>query len=196
MNLEEIRAYYSRPDVQEFLLEISQDREVVGVFRDGGFSTRPNVLIYPGDILSMLKSGVVAFHGSIERWSKPMALRQDNYDSLRKGFDLILDIDCKSFEHGKIASKVFIWGLQKHGISSYSLKFTGGKGFHVGIPWEAMPESIDYKPSAKLFPGLARNMGLYLREFLRAKLERELLKRESLEELAEQAEKPLEEIMN
>ncbi len=195
MELQEIRDYYSRQDVQEFLLDISREREVVGVFRDGGFSSRPGVLIYPGDIQALLKSGVVAFHGSIERWSKPMALKQDNYESLRKGFDLILDLDCKVFEHGKIAAKVFLLGLEKHGISSHYLKFTGGKGFHIGIPWEAMPEKIDYKPSEKLFPGLARNMGLYLREFLREKLERELLKRQSPEELAEQVGKPLGEIM-
>lgn len=195
MDLTEILSYYSRPDVQEFLLEISRDREVVGVFRDGGFSSRPGVLIYPGDIQAMVRTGVVAFHGSIERWEKPMALRQDNYGSLRKGFDLILDLDCKAFEHGKIAAKVFAWGLEKHGISSHYLKFTGGKGFHMGIPWETFPKTIDYKPTEKLFPDLARNMGLYLREFLREKLKKELLKKNSPEELAEQAGKSLGDIM-
>lgn len=195
MDIQEIQGYYSRQDVQEFLLEISRDREVVGAFMDGGFSSRPGVLIYPGDIQAMLKTGVVAFHGSIERWSKPMAIKQDNYDSLRNGFDLILDLDCKVFEHGKIAAKVFLWGLEKHGIKNHYLKFTGGKGFHIGVGWEAFPKAIDYKPTEKLFPDLARNMGLYLREFLREKLERELLKRQSPEELAKQAGKPLGEIM-
>ncbi len=195
MDIQEVQAYYSRGDVQEFLLGISRDREVVGVFRDGGFSSRPGVLIYPGDIRALTKGGVVAFHGGIERWSRPMALRQDNYESLRKGFDLILDLDCGAFEHGKIAAKVFLWGLEKHGISNHYLKFSGGRGFHLGLSWEAFPKTIDYKPTEKLFPDLARNMGLYMREFLREKLERELLKRYSPEKLAEQAGKPLGEVM-
>jgi hypothetical protein len=194
MNLKQVYGYYSRPDVQSFFMEFSRNREVVGVFRNGSYSTRPGTLVYPQDILAMVKEGSLEFHCSIERWSQPMSLRSDNYDSLRTGWDIIFDLDCTMFEHGKIAAKVLAWALEKHGIRSYSIKFTGGTGFHVGIPWESVPKTIDYKPGLRMFPELPRNMGLYLRDYIRERLERELLKAYRMEELAEQTKKTVGEI--
>lgn len=194
MNLKEIYAYYSRPDIQEFFMRFSKNREVVGVFDSGSYSTRPNTLFYPSDILAMVKGGSVEFHCSIERWSQPMQLKSDNYGSLRIGWDVVFDLDCELFEHGKIAAKVLSWALEKHGIKGYWLKFTGGTGFHVGIPWESLPKTIDYEPSVGMFPELPRNIGYYLKEYIREKLERELLKAYQMEQLAEQVKKPLGEI--
>lgn len=174
--------------MQNVLVKISKDREVVGVFKTGNFSSRPNVLIYPDDITAMVKTGVIEFHGSIERWSQPMSLKPENYNELRTGWDLILDIDCDFFEHAKIAVEAFIWALKKHEIKNVFVKFTGGKGFHIGIPWESIPETIDYKPSVKLYPDLARQIVSYLKEFSRERLERSLLKKWMPEELSEQAQ--------
>ena len=194
MNLRQVYEYYSRQDIQQFFMDFSKSREVVGVFKNGSYSTRPGTLVYPQDIVAMVKEGSLEFHSSIERWSQPMSLRSDNYDSLRVGWDMILDLDCKVFEHGKIAAKVMAWALEKHGIRNYSLKFTGGTGFHIGIPWESMPKKIDYRPSLGMFPDLPRQIGLYLREQVRERLERELLKNYQIEQLAEQVKKPLGEI--
>ncbi len=194
MNLREIYAYYSRPDIQSFFMQFSRNREVVGVFKNGSYSTRPNTLVYPQDIVAMVKEGSVEFHSSIERWSQPMSLRSDNYEPLRTGWDVIFDLDCSMFEHGKIAAKVLSWALEKHGIKGYSMKFTGGTGFHVGIPWESIPRKIDYKPALRMFPELPRGMGLYLKEYMRERLERELLKAYQMEQLAEQAKKSVGEI--
>ena len=194
MNLKEIYGYYSRPDVQEFLMQFSRNREVVGVFRNGSYSTRPGTLVYPQDILAMVKEGSLEFHCSIVRWSQPMSLRSDNYEPLRTGWDIIFDLDCSMFEHGKIAAKVLVWALEKHGIKGYSMKFTGGTGFHVGIPWESVPKTIDYKPSLRMFPELPRGIGLYLKEYMRDRLERELLKAYQMEQLAEQVKKSVGEI--
>ncbi len=194
MRLKDVYDYYSRPDVQSFLMEFSRNREVVGVFKNGSYSTRPNTLVYPQDILAMVKEGSLEFHCSIERWSQPMSLRTDNYEPLRIGWDVIFDLDCKMFEHGKIAAKILSWALEKHGIKGYSIKFTGGTGFHVGIPWESLPKTIDYKPALKMFPELPRNMGLYLKEYIRERLERELLKAYQMEQLAEQVKKSVGEI--
>ena len=195
MNFKEIYSYYLREDVQEALLEIAKDREVVGVFKNGGYGSRPNTLIYSKDILEMVKSGVIEFHGSIERWSQPMALKSENYEKLRIGWDLILDLDCELIEHGKIAAKTFIWGIKKHGIKNFSVKFTGGTGFHIGVPWESFPKTIDYKPIVKQYPELAKKIVFYLKEFVRERLEEEFLKKYSLEELAEQVNKPLGKIL-
>lgn len=191
MNLRKVYEYYSREDVRNFLLNFGKDREVVGVFRNGNFSQRPNVVIYPKDVTAMVKTGVIEFHGSLEHWSQPMNLRQENHDQLRRGWDLILDVDCKLFEHGKITSEAFLWGLKKHGVRNVSIKFTGGTGFHIGIPWDSIPKTIDYKPSVKLYPELARKIIMYLKDFVFERLERNLFKKYSAEELSKQVNKPL-----
>jgi DNA primase catalytic subunit len=195
MDLRKVYEYYSREDIQNFLLEFGKDREVVGVFRNGNFSQRPNVLLYQKDITAMVKTGVIEFHGSLERWSQPMSLRSDNYEQLRKGWDLIFDLDCKLFEHGKIAAEAFIWGLKKHDIRSVSVKFTGGTGFHIGVPWEAIPKTVDYKPSVSLYPELARKIVMYLRDFVFERLERNLFKKFTAEEISGQINKPLGKIL-
>ncbi len=204
MNYQKILEYYSRQDIQEALLRVAKNREVAGVYREkksggqkigGGFSERPNVLIYPSDIISMVKKGIVEFHCSMERWSNPMGLKSENYDQLRVGWDLILDLDCELTEHGKIAVQAFIWGLRNHGIKDFSIKFTGGTGFHIGIPWESMPESINFKPSAVQFPALARQICHYLKERVRENFEGLLLKKYRPQDLAQQVKKPLEAIV-
>lgn len=190
MNMRDVYQYYSRDDVKQALLEASKSREIVGVFRNGVFGTRPNTLIYPQDILAMVKTGVIEFHSSVERWSNPMALKLDNYESMRIGWDLILDLDCKHFDHGKIAAQVFIQTLKKYQITP-SIKYTGNKGFHIGIPWECLPKEINYQQTVSLFPSLARNIVKYLKTQMEEDLEKALLKKFSVEELAEKSGKKL-----
>ncbi len=196
MGFREVYAYYGREDVQEALLKISNGREVVGVFRDGAFSTRPNTLVYPKDITSLVRDGAVSFHGSLERWSNPMSVGSDNYEKGRVGWDLILDMDCEDTEHGKVAVRVFTEALRKHGVKGVSVKFTGGTGFHVGVPFESFPGSVDYRPASAQYPGLARKIVNYLRDFARHSLEKELLKKWTVEELAGQTGKKAGDIMN
>lgn len=194
MNTREIYNYYSRPDVQQAILKVSEKREVIGVFKDGAFSTRPNTLRYPKDIMSQVRGGAVAFHGSLERWSNPMAVGSENYESGRAGWDLILDMDCKDTEHGKVAVVVFLEALKRHGVVGVSVKFTGGTGFHIGVPWESLPQTVDYRPASEQYPELARKIVLYLKNFSREHLERALLKRWSAEELAEKTGRQVGEI--
>ena len=195
MSARDVYGYYAREDVQKALIRISEGREVVGVFGDGAFSTRPNVLVYPKDITLLVKSGAVAFHGSLEKWSNPMAVGSQNYERLRTGWDLILDLDCEDTEHGKVAALAFMSALKKHGVKSASVKFTGGTGFHLGLPAAAMPRTVDYKETAAQYPGLARSIALYLREFARKTFEEALLKRWTVEELAAQTGRQVGDIM-
>ncbi|MBL7160854.1 MAG: hypothetical protein ISS93_03335 [Candidatus Aenigmarchaeota archaeon] len=189
MNSTEITSYYSRKGIQQSLLQAAKGREVAGAFKNGSFGSRPGTLIYPQDIISQVRSGIVEFHSSLELWENPMTLQK------RKGFDLILDLDCKKMEHGKIAAIVLGWALEKHNIKRYSIKFSGNTGFHVGIPWKSLPNEIGFKPTASLFPDAARKVGLYLKEFMKERLEKKLLKDHSPETLAEQTEKPLEKLL-
>ena len=190
MRLKQILDYYSREDIQQAILKVAKDREVAGVFRNGSFSNRPNTLMYPQDIISMVRQGVIEFHCSLERWKHPMALKPDNYDDLRKGWDLVLDLDCNVFEHGRAAAKVFSDALEKHGIKGYSVKFTESRGFHIGVPGETM--SKDSQGLEKQYPDIARSMAAYLRDFARDSLERALLKEIGTpEKIAEQMGVPL-----
>ncbi len=184
MNFREILAYYSREDVQEALLELSKGREVVGVFRSGEFSKRPNALVYPQDITAMVKSGVQEFHFSIERWSNPMAIKSSNYGDLRTGWDIIFDLDCKDFEHGRMAALELGKALKEHGMKGFSVKYSGGKGFHLGVPWESVPDRINFRPSAGMYPGLVRGICEYIKDFTREGLEEAMLKRWSPEAIA------------
>jgi DNA primase catalytic subunit len=195
MSFRDVYAYYSREDVQQALLKISRDREVVGVFRDGAFSRRPNTLNYAKDISMLVRNGAVAFHGSLERWSNPMSVGSDSYEEGRTGWDLILDMDCEDTEHGKVAVHVFMDALRKHGVKNACVKFTGGTGFHVGVPYESFPDTVDYEPTSAQYPKLARSIVGYLRECSRHALEKELLRRWTLEELVEQTGKKAGEIM-
>lgn len=195
LDMRMVQEYYSREDVQKAIIDVAKDREIAGVFRSGSFGTRPNVLVYPNDVIEMVKSGVIEFHSSLERWSNPMAIRPDNHEDLRIGWDLILDIDCKEFEHARITATVLCKALEKHGVKNHSLKYTGGKGFHIGIPWESMPDTIDYKKSVSMFPDVARHIGLYLKNHIKEDLGEAFLRKYRPEELAAQSGKPLGKIL-
>jgi hypothetical protein len=69
-------------------------------------------------------------------------MRRNELDELRKGWDLILDIDCPYWILAKLITYVFIKALKDHNIGCVSVKFSGGKGFHIGVPFEAFPQSI------------------------------------------------------
>ncbi len=190
--------YYSRKDVQEALLEVAKDREIVGVFSNCNFGKRPNVLMYPKDILEMVKEGVVSFHGSVERWSNPMALEsgmiKQQLDKLRIGWDLIIDPDCPDFEIAKLTTKIILEALKDHGITNYSVKLTGGKSFHIGIPFETFPEKINFQKTEKLYPDLPRNILEYMKDYVEEQLKEELLSLDNPLAMAERVGKSITEI--
>ena len=199
-NFSLIMDYYSREDVQKAILEASKNREIVGIYENGNFGKRPNIIQYQDDILQMVKSGMISFHGSVERWSNPMLLRSgmlpQEQDKLRIGWDLILDPDCSDFEIGKIAVKTIVEALKDHGIKSYYIKLTGGKGFHIGIPFEAFPKTINSKPIEKLYPELPRKIILYLKDYIREQLKENILAFDDPLSIAERIKKPIGEIID
>ncbi|MFH1106185.1 MAG: hypothetical protein V1731_03200, partial [Candidatus Aenigmatarchaeota archaeon] len=200
MNFSQVFEYYSRDDVQNALLGVSASREVSGILRDGKFGSRPNMLAYKNDIGQMVRSNSVSFHGSVERWSNPMSLaagmKRQDLDKLRTGFDLLLDLDFKVFDHAKIAAKIFIDALKKHGVKSIFLKYTGGKSFHIAVPFESFPETVNYRPTRLQYPEIPETIVKYLNGFVRHKLEREIFRIEpDIEELANKLNVPLNELL-
>ncbi len=196
MDFQKILSYYSREDVQKAILKVCREREVVGVFDNGAYSKRPNTIFYPADILAMVKSGVVELHGSLEHWSNPAMIKEGNYGELRVGWDIVLDLDCEKFDHGKIAAIVISRALRKYSLNNFSIKFTGGTGFHMGISWASIPKQIDYKPTANRFPELARSVASFLKYKVKDELEATLLKKYNPEELASQTNKPIGKIVS
>ncbi len=182
------------------MVKFAQDREVAGRYETGSYCKRPNVIQYESDLQAMLAEGMDSFHASVERWSRPMMLEpgmnSSELDKLRIGWDFIVDIDTKFFEYSRLCADLVYKALKAHGISSLSVKFSGNNGFHIGVPFEAFPSSIDGKPTASLFPEAPRTIALYLKEFIREKLADDILRYEgSIDAYAEKTGKRPEELL-
>ncbi len=145
LELKDTLSYYKRRDVMKLILEQAQHKEI-GVRYGDGFGKRPDILQYENDILEFAKKGCTSFHSSEESWDNPLQLnanlRKNELDELRSGWDLILDIDCPYWELSKIITYTFIKALKDHNISATTVKFSGSKGFHIAVPFEAFPISI------------------------------------------------------
>jgi len=165
MRLSEIIKYYSRKDVGAELVRFAQNREVAVKFKEG-FGKRPDILQFPGDVVKLVRKGALSFHASEERWSDPLKLNPElgkkELDQLRIGWDLVLDVDCKVLEWSTICAQLLLEALRYHDLKCASLKFSGGSGWHIGIPFEALV-ATKRMPS---FPDTAQTIARYLKEFI------------------------------
>ncbi|MBN2111539.1 hypothetical protein JW707_00400 [Candidatus Woesearchaeota archaeon] len=170
LHLSTILKYYKRPEIQEAIVKAAQDKEVAVKFGEKGFGKRPDVLKYPSDVIELAKQGATSFHCSEELWINPLQigtnLRKQELDSLRKGWDLVLDIDCPNWTLSKIIGWLIIKTLNDHGIKSVSAKFSGNKGFHIGVPFESMPESLRNTKTKDAFPEGPRNIASYIIDYI------------------------------
>jgi len=166
--------YYSRKDVQKAINDFCKDRETIARYGEN-FGKRPNTIEYPSEILQEAKNGATSFHCSEEIWKNPLELNTNldrkELDELRKGWDLLIDIDSKYLEYSKIMTKLIIDALEFHNIKNIGVKFSGSKGFHIIVPWNAFPEEINNIETKKMFPEFPRAIASYLQKFT----ERELI---------------------
>ncbi|MGM5481959.1 MAG: hypothetical protein ACQESF_00710 [Nanobdellota archaeon] len=162
--------HYKRPKIQEEMVSNSKDREVAVKFGDKGFGKRPDTFQYPRDILEFAKQRATSFHVSEERWFNPLqlqtGLKPKEMDEMRKGWDLVLDIDIPDWKLSKIISWLLIKALKEHGVKSISAKFSGNKGFHIGVPFEAFPNTINGQESRKMFPEISKEISFYLINYI------------------------------
>jgi hypothetical protein len=158
--------FYKRQDIQEAILEHALNKEVSVMYGIGKFGKRPDVLMYPRDVLELVKKGATSFHSSEEVWESPLLLNSDlkrkELDELREGWDLVLDIDCPDWELSKLTAHLFIKALKENGVKGISCKFSGNKGFHIGVPFEAFPSEIVGKKTKDLFPEGPKKIAQYL----------------------------------
>jgi len=175
--MEKILAYYSRKEIQRALLIGLAKRESVAKFNDS-FGKRPDIIQYERDIYELAKQGATSFHISEEHWSNPLQLKpgmhKSDLDKLRIGWDLLIDIDSDSFEHSQITAYLLVEALKFHDITNLGVKFSGNKGFHIYIPFNAFPSTINNKETRLLFPEGPRVIASYLKNMIKPMLAEKL----------------------
>lgn len=189
ISLSTLLKYYKQPEIQHAIVEASDDKEIAVKFGDKGFGRRPDVLKYPKDVLEFAKKGATSFHCSEELWHNPLQLNpklsKKDMVSLRQGWDLVLDIDCKELEFAKLTAVLLMEALEYHGVKSTTIKFSGNNGFHLGVPFEAFPKVVNNTPIQDLFPDGPRKIAAYLKDMIRNPLSDRILKRWNLDKLSE-----------
>lgn len=196
--MREILTHYSRPDIQEEILLNAEDREVAIRYSDS-FGKRPDILRYPSDILEAAKQGATSFHASEERWSNSMHLRpgmpKKSLDELRKGWDLVIDIDCDFLEYSKIAADLIIKAIKHFGVDNVSCKFSGRSGFHIGVCFESFPDVVIENDIKDMFPEGPRAVALFLKDMVKDSLAAAILEFESIEKIKKRSGKSFEDLV-
>ena len=173
--------FFKRKDIQEEMVKHALNKEV-GVRYGEGFGKRPDVLSYPRDVLELALQNVTSFHTSEERWSNPLSLSSNitkkELDELRIGWDLVLDIDCKIFEYSRICADLVVRFLKYNGVKDVSVKFSGNKGFHIGVPFEAFPKQVGNTLTKDLFPEAPKKIALYVTENIKKELAKRIMQLE------------------
>ena len=179
MFLAKTLSFYKRNDIQEEIVKQAKDKEVAFCFGDR-FGKRPEILAYPRDVLELAKQKITSFHCSEELWNNPLQLRtnmrKQEQDALRKGWDLVLDIDCKLFPYSKLAAYYAIKALKENKVKSITAKFSGNKGFHIAVPFQSFPEKIAGVPVQDMFPEAPKRIALYITDLIKDKLARAIMK--------------------
>ncbi|NPE27023.1 hypothetical protein HNV12_03410 [Methanococcoides sp. SA1] len=185
-------SYYARLDIQNAMYSFCKNRETVANHNNNFFAKRPDTFDYPSDILNQARTGATSFHTSEEIWTDPLKINTDmtpqQYNEIKTGWDLLIDIDSPFLDYGKIAAKLLIEQFEKHGIHNIGIKFSGGKGFHILIPSKAFPEEFKGQLTKDNFPDWPRAIATYLFKKIREPMNKEILEMSSREKLIEQGE--------
>lgn len=190
--------YYRQRAVKKALVEAARGREIAPRYFNA-FGTRPDILLYDGDVESLANRGATSFHCSEERWRDPLKLKvelsRQELDSLREGWDFLIDIDCKFIEYSKITASLLIKALRFHGVNTFGIKFSGGTGFHLCVAYEAFPKTIYGRELRLQFPDAARAMLDYLKRIIEKELASRLQDLDSAREISQMIGKSEKELL-
>ena len=179
--------YYSRNDIKRSILNISSNREVSFKFGDKGFGKRPDILQFDEDIVELARQGVTSFHVSEEIWSNPLILKtgmsRKELDNLRIGWDLVLDIDGLDIEMSRITAELILEALNYYDIQNPSIKFSGNKGFHIALPYKAIPKKANNLDVNLMFPEFSRIIANFIKGMIKEPLAKEIQQKYTLKEL-------------
>ena len=199
LSIGKLLMHYKNPEIQRLIVEHSKNKEVAIKFGEKGFGKRPDTIQYASDVLELAKQGATSFHVSEEIWANPLrldtAMKKQEIDDLRTGWDLVIDIDCKFLEYSQIAADLVVKALRHHGVGSVSVKFSGNHGFHIGVPFEAFPQRVHGQETRMLFPEAPRRIALYLKEMIGKYLSKEMLKKESVDQIIKKTGKSFGEVI-
>lgn len=193
--------YYKRRDIQEALVHYAEDKEIAVSYGGTGYGKRPDTIQYPADVLESVKKGVTSFHCSEELWINPLqittGMKKHEVHELRKGWDLILDIDCDVWRYSQLAADLLVKALQHYGINAISVKFSGNHGFHIGVPFESFPPFVHGEPTQNLFPEGPRKIASKLSDMIKVHLAKAMLAEEGgdVNKVAARIGKPVSELM-
>ncbi len=192
--MSDILKFYSRKDIQKEIIRLAKDREV-GVRFTESFGKRPDILQFDSDIRELAKQGATSFHISVERWKNPLDLKsgltRKQLDDMRKGFDLLIDIDSKFIEHSKITASLIVDALKFNGISNISVKFSGSTGIHILVPFESFPKKVNNIETRLLFPEAPKAIAEYIKLLIEPHLRKQLLSLSTIDEIAKSTSLPL-----
>ena len=185
-------SHYARKDIQEAMFEFCKNRETVANFNNKFFAKRPDCFDYISDILNEAKNGATSFHCSEELWENPLNINTDmtpeQYNKIKIGWDLLIDIDSAFLDYAKIAARLLIKELEYYGIRNYGIKFSGSKGFHIIVPFKAFPKELNGLQAKDHFPEWPRAIAQYLFSKIRTPMNNEILKLSGKEKLKEKGE--------
>ena len=174
--------YYKRKEVQDLIVKFAQNKEI-GVRYGLGFGKRPDILVYPRDVIEVVMQGATSFHCSEETWKDPLSISKNNtkkeLDELRSGWDLILDIDCPILGYSALCADLIIRFLKYCGVKDFSIKFSGNKGFHIAVPFEAFPKEVNGDETRLLFPQAPQQIAAYIKENIEEELAKNILQWEN-----------------
>jgi len=197
LDKEKVLAWYSREDVQDAICSEALGKEI-GVKYVWGYGKRPDIIANPADVYELAKEGATSFHFSEEIWYNPLQISAKlgikELGELRKGWDLIIDIDTPHFEYSRVAAHYIIQALKHYGISSISCKFSGNHGFHIGVPFEAFPPVLYDLPMRSLFPEAPRKVAGFLKHKVEKLILRDIFEKETREQIAKNVGKDVSEI--
>lgn len=185
-------SYYARLEIQNAMFNFCKNRETVANFDNRFFAKRPDTFDYPSDILNQARQGATSFHTSEEIWSNPLDINTNmtpqQYNEIKTGWDLLIDIDSPFLDYGKIAARLLLEQLESHGIHNIGIKFSGSKGFHIIVPFKAFPKEFNGLETKNQFPEWPRAIAQYLFKKIRTPMNEEILKLSDREKLIRQGE--------
>jgi len=131
-------AWYEEPDIQRAVLVQLAGREV-WVNAENYASPRPRVVRSPVELLSLIpRNRASSVYGSVESFRDPALLGAERLETLRSGWDFVLDIDSsQGIEEAKHCTEAILRLLVSYDIRSARVKFSGRRGFHIMIDGEA-----------------------------------------------------------
>ena len=193
-----IKEFYFRKEVQRELLRLSYGREVQAWFGDVR-GLRPEIVNFEGDLRDLIEQGMTSFHVSEERWRDPLMLKagigKKELDDFRIGWDAIVDIDSKNLAFSSMCAELIIDALKFHDLKNYSLKFSGNRGWHIGIPFEAFPKEVNNVNIKDYFPDGVRVISEYLKGMIGGFLSDKILNNYKVEDAARSVGKEVKDIL-